>query len=234
MTVEVHVKQHYNVKRRDRSARESGEHRLELIKRVGNLRLKYLQRLYDGRSIGERYRSGEAVLHLHCVCREDIRTLVCFRIYAAKFCRETGRDRHYVPMLVIVRDLSQSLRPVASFIGLQPLEVCDVAEFHPSKIGLTVPVEILWKIIDRKLCTAMARPRIDEPNFNGDVVQARTELLGKFTDEDISPRVVRSWLAFRGEAESCALTLDGNKVNIRFPEIFYSLFEIREVFPCPL
>lgn len=41
------------------------EEGIERIKRLGNLRLYYLKRFYDGHSIGEGYAQGWLELHLH-------------------------------------------------------------------------------------------------------------------------------------------------------------------------
>ena len=44
------------------------EHDLKSINHRANLRLEYLKRVYDRRSIAERYFLGETGIHLHGLC----------------------------------------------------------------------------------------------------------------------------------------------------------------------
>src|SRR3954470_11279043 len=116
------------------------ELRLERVKRLGYLRLEYLQRFFDRRPIFERYLRGEMEIHTHlqptavnvdrkgssrqpelCVylrvvdaVDRDLRHVKC------------GAERREAPMLVRVGQVAESCRPVRSLVGLQLLDRCQM------------------------------------------------------------------------------------------------------------
>ena len=50
----------------DANALSPLELRVEVTKKLGNLRHQLLQSFYDRRSIAERYRDGSVAVHIHC------------------------------------------------------------------------------------------------------------------------------------------------------------------------
>src|SRR5258708_36465697 len=112
------------------------EVRLEISKRISNLRFELLKRVYDGRAIVEGYEKGEVECHVHGTqqgrignSKRNDRPLDS--LWGKEFCGVfSARCRDgavmglhgEMPMLVWIRDGSEEARPVDSIIRLQPLD----------------------------------------------------------------------------------------------------------------
>src|SRR6266850_347834 len=224
--------------------------RLETSKRVSNLRLDLLKRIYDGYSIIEGYEEHKVKLHVHGVmaARSDSvineQTLnadglknVCGVITAADLdAGFVGLDSK-VSMLVRVRKGSQEPYPVSSFVRLQALDSCDMNIIDSLESGFGLSLELLFRVCNEKLSTALHNVGIEDSELIDQVVKARPEMEKNFANKNTDFRgdgAFRSCdlnLVARLEIDLCA-TLGGFVFAVN--EGFSSGFQLRKVFHCPV
>jgi hypothetical protein len=145
--------------RPDRSVQKLVEARLECIHYVGDLRLKYLKLIYNGGSISEHYRTGDACVHLHGLCHESATrrrkvTSVCYRLQV----KSSTSGRLQVDESSVFVFLGKTLefsQPLSSVVRLRFLDQCNVCDIQTFKVGLNPAPEILWRLTDRKLRSAL-------------------------------------------------------------------------------
>lgn len=185
---------------------ESLEVRLERVKRLGNLRLDYLKRLYQGHSIVEGYTQHRFDLHLHA---EWVGTGLCARFRAASdlefniFSRGIRDDLTARPhgnfsfdtdelimgdhdeflMFVEVTESLQRSGPCASIVRLQLLDCCNMRSVEPREHARGVPFEVGWARFDRELQTLASRSRVECGQLDNEVVQADTKTAGDVASE---------------------------------------------------
>jgi hypothetical protein len=134
--------------------------RLERLKRLSNLRLEFMKRLYDWRPIVEQYLQGNCELHVHfltgngMLCARyrprEIEEAKSFSI-RPKPSFESSSMENEVSVFVGIGDIPQYSRPIASSIRLQILDNCymsGIEAIEPS--ALFPPLESLFYIFDRK------------------------------------------------------------------------------------
>ncbi len=124
------------------------EFRIERSKQVSNLEFELLQRLYDRRSIAERYTKGEVSLHMHI---QQISGAIFCAVYMSRNTFEfTGsmrrnfnnalgqvNKRSEMPMFVWIREKCQEMRPCSSFVRLQSLNTCDMFDAESFQKGIS-------------------------------------------------------------------------------------------------
>src|SRR5215204_2962938 len=107
---------------------------LECLKSITNAQFDFLQRLYDRRSIIERYDSIDIELHVHFLsgqgmfCAKYIRRLGGRVSEDAENLNVASRDKcRQLPVLVSIRQITKPRRPLASLVRLHQLYCCDMA-----------------------------------------------------------------------------------------------------------
>jgi hypothetical protein len=225
---------------------ETLEFRLERIKRRGNLRLDFLKRLYDPRSIAELYLKGHVDVHVHVLTRPGV---ICARYRAGlaeKFSgigsegRSEGESTGIVSettVLVGIGEGGESASPITSTIRLQILDRCHmrgIETLQPSTIY--APPEALWLIFDRELCPLYDPTGIEEGEFKNEIIES-------------SPKIVTNLSGQKTEIEGYNLFLDKNDldavrsirveipnggITLRLPDGFNSFYKLTKVFACPV
>src|ERR1700730_7241190 len=149
------------------------ELRLERNKCISNLSFDFLKRLYDRRSIGERYAAGDMNLHVHgtengmgCLtCVAGNQRKIVFKA-SVDPSRHVAAATHEMPVFIRVGALAEAPRPIASVVRLQPLDCCDMSgvdAFEPT--SLCVSNEVLWRVYNRKLCAILCSAGIEYGEF---------------------------------------------------------------------
>ena len=217
---------------------KSLEIRIECIKRFGDLRLKLLQSVYvhDGRSSAELYMDGSLVIH--------IRGLVGADRFCARFQKMNGvlsRGLRYceLPVFVGVGEVSNQLRPVASFIRLQPLDSCDMFIAQTFKIPTMPTPEDIFAILDRKLSFLLNRAGIKACELIDQIIECRTQIVNDFSNEDFDD--VGNLGEFYFECsddisrfiEGLWLAIYNNAICYSLTQTFNQTIQIRQVFACP-
>ena len=155
------------------------ELRIEDIKSLSNLQFQLLQSVYihDNRSIGELYVNREAILHIHGL------------ISGYRFCANLRKaisniERGYGEPSVFVRigEIGESMRPVTSVIRLQPLDNCDVFVADSFEVGIALSLEILYAIINRKLCAIFNLAGIQTCQLIDEIIHGGSQVVGDFSN----------------------------------------------------
>ena len=225
------------------------ELRLERVNRVGDLRLKKLKRLYDGRPIGwgERYLDGRLSLHIHVIYLPT-QAALCWEYLAGEtnellsFAVRQGHSdisRSYricqLPVFVWIGQHSEGLRPLASIARLQFLDGCDVGITDTLEICRPPSVESASIRIDRKLRSILLLAGIEKGEFIDQVVEGGAKVVDDFADEDSDVGAEGSGLSpMRPSPLGHRIEIVGQVVLVRIMVPPLSPFEVLEVVTCPL
>lgn len=213
------------------------EVRFERLKRIGNLRLECLKRFYDGRSVWEQY-SGHSpsVLHIHMGLEG---AGACLRYRSAKNHAHLlgANDEGEMPVFIRVGQTAQQSRPVASFVRLQPLYVCDMSGIETSQESLLLPsLESLWRVFDGKLRAALRLTRVENSESVHEIIEGGSQVIGNLADENAN--LERDWqmrLAtlrmFIGDL--LFVEIFGSEISLRLLKSLDLNIEIHQVFFCP-
>jgi len=212
------------------------EQNLERIKYPANLRLQYLKSIYDGRPIFERYLTGDARIHLHCLwkstpfCREEI--CICVAKRTASKCGTCGPYFYEVPMLVCVGQNPKKAQRIVSIIRLQSLNQCAVFDADSFKVSLNPTAKLLWRIVDRKLCALSRLPIVKFRQGVDHLVQGRAESHNDTTDARTD--VLKSiWMSVLEDVRIGFLRLCGNDIQLLFREGRNFFFQLHQLFASP-
>ena len=212
---------------------------LEGIKRMSNIRYELFKTFYDRRPIVEHYLDGSVVIHVHVFTSQDA------------FCILTMHsDDHWMlydsekPMFTWVGQVSKELRPIGSFVWLQPLNCCDVVGTHPSKMP-ELSLELLWGIYNDKLTLLDNALGIKASHLINEEIKGNTQVLDDLAYQSRGSR-------WSGEIGGCSkapngdfsdftpninhslLILQGDSITHNFCEVFNLRPEQVQVFPCPV
>jgi hypothetical protein len=220
------------------------EFRLERLKRLGNLELDYLKRLYDGRPLGELYRRGEMELHVHfamngmyCATyrRLDgvkVRSVDAGIAVGGKTAPDTGEAF----VFVAIGQVAQSFSPIASRIRLQPLNRCDMGRidaFEPST--LFPPREALFRVFNRKLREVLTDAGIEFGEFKNEVIQGGSEVIDNLPDQNSNVCLDEGFIrtAKNDLVRGIRIELNDNGILLAAQDIGKPLPKISKVFVCP-
>jgi len=182
--------------------------RLKLVKNLGNLRMEYLKRFYDGGSIIERYIKGDISIHIHGIAfgmtpnpKEHCLTFFSGVDNNKSFANSLHRQgTHWSydsqgSVLVWVGDTFENAHPVTTEARLEKLDRCLVATRDSSQV--TTPIQnlssldaigtqlpILWSIFDRKLCSLLNLPRIQNGKFIDQIIKSSPKVVYSLPDEN--------------------------------------------------
>jgi hypothetical protein len=168
-------------------APDSLELRLERIKRLGNLELDFLKRLYDRRPVRELYEEGSYDLHVHAVADGE---RICIRLKADRTAYgNVGLCRSQPSMLVWVGNVLQGCRPVVSTIRLQPLDSCFVRGVHSAEPSSLHPSrEVTVSAFDGKLCHREIEAGIEAGETEHKIVEGSAEIVANVSNDSAHPR----------------------------------------------
>ena len=180
--------------RSHRSVHESIEARLECVHNANDLRLEYLKLVYSGGSVSEYYRSGNVRIHVDCLRHAPTRwqrqiLRLCCRLHemlspANRFQKDESA------VLVFLGEKLQFSQPLPSVVRLRFLDQCNVCGIETFKIGLNPRLEMLWRLTDRELRSALQRRRMPFAKFKERIdklIEGRSQLTGN--DSDIHTEV---------------------------------------------
>lgn len=235
---------------------ESLELRLERINRVGDLRLEYLKRLYDGRSIIEGYETGNVELHVHgrftILCDFDIEHDSRLEVGAGHGMRDShvcGVVTHFLrdglvmftdsesPMLVWIGDGSESFRPTDSVIRLQFLDQCRMSVINAAQVGLAPSLESVWRVLDRELSSVLDCPAIQSGQFVDQEIESGSQMIDDFTDKDrhVRRHFDKTLESYCGrERLLIKLKVTDGQFTFSVEELLGNGFEVDQVFVCPI
>ena len=220
---------------------KSLELRIEQMKCLSNLQFQLLESVhaYDGRSLSELYLNGETILHIHGLA-SDYR--FCATLRNAKDSEGEGYSKPHV--FVRIRQLSESACPVASVIGLQPLNNCDMFVADAFELGFAPSSEDLFAIINNKLRAIFDFARIRACQLIDEVIQGSSQVVNDFPNEDFDN--VGDWLSreftishdklnpfaiFRDE--KLWFALNDNVITHSLAECINPTIQIRQMYACP-
>jgi hypothetical protein len=170
------------------------EFRLERLKRFGNEQLDYLKRLYDRRSISERYLSGEFDLHIHFTSKGMWRAT-----YRAGQPTEFGISGdvsdcailHFnvgkFSVFVSIVEIAEDLCRVTSLVRLQHLEFCDMGAVNTLEPRLGPPNELLFRAYDRKLRALLRDAGIVFGKREDEIIKSAPEVVANLSDQNANP-----------------------------------------------
>jgi hypothetical protein len=164
--------------------KSSLEERIERIKRLGNLRLYYLKRFYDGHSIAEGYAQGWLELHFHIT--EDDAAPFCGRCRCLNSHQIIVGDDHEFIVFVEIAKFLKRLRPIASVVRLQPLDCCDMRLGQTFKISTFPPIEVVCAAFDRKLCTLSFFAGIQPGELPNQIIEGASQANGGISNKDLT------------------------------------------------
>lgn len=239
MTVEIPPHNRYNPDRRDRP--DLFELGLELNKQIGNLRLEFVKRLYDGRPIAELYRIGLTGIHLHVAPKligQERLFHICCRLRSKTQLKDdltVKLNESEFPMLVWIRQVSEDARPFTTFVQLQALNVCDmrgVESLEPP--FLNGQREAILGVINRKLRAILNLTRVENGERIDEIVETGAEIVNGFPTKNAS-----EWRNWRGKCEDwlsgVRIVLDRSIIRVVVSaETIDQEFKFLQVFPCPL
>jgi len=227
------------------SAPDTLKVRLERLKHASNLRLDFLKRLYDRRSVGELYCSGESNLHIHfrtvgsyCAtyCAGHI-TEVVKMVPVNDVNREftIGLSGNKGPVLVGVGQVFENGRPVTSTVRLQRLDCCNmcgIESVEPSSIY--PPFKSLSLVFDRKLGAIYDEPGIENRKFIDQIIERRPEIITNFSDQDAKAVVEGEFhVPYDDLIRVFRIGLNQNHLHLFAPPSSGMPYKISKVFFCP-
>lgn len=223
------------------------ELRLEHSKRLSNLRLEFLKRLYDGLPVVERYLQGKVELHVHFLARDR---MLCARYFSRqiekleplsvspKLDLKSPLVKSEVSMFVGVGDIPQFGRPITSSVRLHSLNSCymsGIEAVEPSTIF--PPLEALSLIFNRKLSAINNLPGIEDSKLIDEIIEGGTKVVANLADDDAKIDRNRNVpmhdeLRFAEMLRVC-IPSPATGLFLFVPEGFDSCYKIKNVFLCP-
>ena len=219
------------------------ELRLEGNKRISNLCLEFLYRLYDRRTISELDCAGDVDLHIHfseggmwcatywsadAVKIPVIRSGVYVRLGMAS---NIGK----FPVFVSIGKISESFSPVTSHVRLQPLDCCYMGGIDTLEPSRLPPLESLFRVFDRKLCSVLRAARIQFGEFKDEIIEGASEIVTNFTDKNPDTHGHKS-LSENSKyriVRRIRIELNGNRILLLPSDCLNSFLQISKVFVCP-
>jgi hypothetical protein len=209
------------------------------------LRFDFLDRLYDRRSVSERYAAGHVNLHLHGKLPGN--GMWCYTFLAqtsTEVLLKTGMDMegglspglNKMPVFVRIGAVTEPSRPVASTVRLQPLNCChmsDIDALEPTPLNASL--KSIFMVFNRKLSVVLRRAGIELGEFENEIIKGSSEVVTNFADKHAEPHVVKSLFgqtpanAVRG----IRIELNGDSICLSREHEIDPPFEISKVFVCP-
>src|SRR5271156_2123112 len=90
-----------------------------------------------------------------------------------------------MPVFVRVGGISKTPRPIASHVRLQPLYTRDMSGVDAfEKDSLAAPLEVLFRVHNRKLGAALLNAGIEPGEFENEIVERASEIVADFANSD--------------------------------------------------
>jgi hypothetical protein len=216
----------------------SCEIRLERIQRLGDLRLDHLKRFYNWQSIAEGYDQGWVEFHIH----GSFSGLPFRGRYRSANQSVMPHDHEIIVSMHITHFLKVNKPSIPSIVRLQLLDFCDMSVIDPLKKPGSLPLELIWRFFDRKLCVASLSRCVEHGQSDGQVVKGRPKAPASFTDQDSEFIRDRDAPPCNGE-KMCELTraygtigasLDDRRFSLSGDNLVMQSFKFLQMFPCPV
>jgi hypothetical protein len=222
------------------------ELRFETIKSLDNVEYKLLKCFYNRRSILGNYLKREKVLHVHGLVGE--------KGFCAIYLRADNNRAIYngkSSVFVGIGDISKPFRPLATIERLQPLDSCDVFRANsPEKFTFPLSfdatdsvVKCFWKVLDWKLRSLYLLLGIEAGQLINEVIKSSPKVIDDFADKnaeflrngdwatsDIAD--INEFIPF--DRTPYRLVINGNTINLILAKDLNPLFQVTEVFACPI
>lgn len=215
--------------------------RMEITKSLGNLRNQLLQVFYNRLTVAERYRDGSVAIHVHMTASKDC---FCYTRVNGDDDRTPNYGEGFV--LVWVGELGEPLRPITSFVQLQPLDSCDVlaTEVSSEVVPSEELLELFWRICDRKLCAVYDALGIKAGQLIGQVIQGGPQVLNDLSAKSANSRRSRN-LGHSGRTNGYStpptldsgdshLVIEGNAISYLLGQVPNQGLKSVQVFACPV
>jgi hypothetical protein len=204
------------------------EQRLEITKHLGNAQLSYLQRLYDGRFVWERYLESEIWVHVHCglprpiclTCRREPSDMTGLFLY-----------KNETLMLVEVGEVADQFQTLPARIRLTQVEQCDMFIANSFKLSLSPTLEDLWEVFNRKLDSIAHASDVLLRDGTGGVIERTPKAIRELTNTnaDFSSDDIERFLQDYKIGMNIRIGRDIALTGTRRES-----FDIRQVFVCPI
>jgi hypothetical protein len=218
---------------------ESLELRLERIKRVGNLRLDYLKRVYQGEPFVECYLNHILEIHTHLVF-EGIGVCGVYRILLGSDENSVLQEKEIIVFCEVAEDGKES-RPAASVVRLQLLDCCDMRIADTFKGTPSGFLELLWSVGDRKLCSLLPGSAVENSKLPNHVIECGTEAIGSLSRDNSDPNAnhgigvtnLPGFDRLAGAYRSLRLKLDDSGLSLFSSDLIMENLKLGKVFAAP-
>jgi hypothetical protein len=221
------------------------ELRLERCKRISNLRLDFLKRLNDGGSISELYASGKMNFHVHVAASDGMwclnyRSLSNITKISGRFSgvgvyTDGSADWCKLSMFVWVGDDAESLSPIASAVGLKPLDCCEMSGLEKIPAGFLPTSEFIFRAYNGKLRELLLDSGVQFDKFENEVIESGAQIIANFSDKNTKTRACECF-----SREKWLRIMRGTRVELHRHGFFLKpedgrepLLKVRQMFLCP-
>jgi hypothetical protein len=218
--------------------------RIEHKNRISNLRMEFLKRLYDRRSIAELYRDGKVELHCHFLTGDRV-ACALFRPRDIKETQSVGvwenikGEGTFVhnksDVFINIGQVAKNFRPFATSIRLQRLDRCFMGGIEAVEPSSLLPVrESLLFVLNGKLSVGGDFAAIEDCEFIDEIVESAAEVVTNFSGKN-APRQRNDGLLGVDERRFAAglrVKLNNNRIQLLLPEQVNLAHKITKVFSC--
>jgi hypothetical protein len=146
------------------------------------------------------------------------------------------------PLIVLCRFPRPALgtedaRPVASFVRLKPLHLCDMIEAEADESEFFALRKFLWRVVNRKLRILLGVAGVEERKFVDEVVQRGTQVVANLTNENRDHGIRfwgQRWVPDAGTIRRIGIKANRSGIKIILPEQTDMPLQVRKVFLCPI
>lgn len=142
-----------------------------------------------------------------------------------------------------IREVSDELRPLASIVRLQKLNVCPMFSADTFEAAVPLTPKTLWAIFDKELRMVYKRAGIEVCKLMNHIVKGSPEIVNDFTNQDFNDRRNRmrrdsldsDWfLSTLDLLQQIKIVMINSSIYCDLPEDVYSTLQIRQMFTCSL
>jgi hypothetical protein len=222
------------------------EDRVELANYIAHLRMEYLKRFADRRSIVDQYLGAAIHIHAHFAhalidCRHNG---VCLRlgrmesqIHPGRTESTRSRPMGEVSVPVYAGEPIEKLE-IRSLVWLEPLDECDVFVGEMFETACPILLKELWLRIDRKLSAVLLFSRIDTGTDKNDVVQRGTQMKDDLANQEqpsrrFCPNIAKEFFQGALDLIGGQFVLRESGIEYTFPNAVKNCFQLRQLFFCP-
>src|SRR5207244_3188885 len=153
----------------------------------------------------------------------------------SEFARHGSKEGRESPVFVWVGDVAEGLRPVASVVRLQRLDLCDMAAIEVVKpSSLAVTLEEVFCVINGKLSALLRAAGVEDSQLVDEVIEGGPEVVTDLADQDAKQQ---RWGDLRPIAEqiffAARLEVKEHQLALMVTKGLNLSFQLLKVFTCP-